>query len=797
MIRKHAGTWLFVSTLLFSTSLCCAAGDFKFHQVAQSGMAAPVPPQLSIISSFSFNDHGEAAFIADNGLLIKSGDTVRIIAGFSQAAPGGGHFISAATPSLNNSGDVVFRAEVSAPGASGLFLYSNGVVSQFLPDGTTGPSGEALTAVNPVLNSQGTVAFLNSVTGPIYEINTGSIVRLAGPGDSVPGAPGDTFLRMSGISINSSGQVAFTGAIAPFGHLGIFMVSGSVVTRIIGPGDSLPDGSAYFFADSNPSINDAGQVAVGLVAVSFGRAVYLYSDGQLQPVLRMPTTAFPDGAYISGTTSVSMNNAADIAIVGSLGMFLLSNGNLSELAGLGGRSPDGNTYTIDRASLFNAVINNAGQVLFGFSEDRQADALYLFSSNQVTRFAGAGDPVSQQPVLEFPFAFGIAGDNSVLISDTTFPGGTGLYKTDAKFGSSLQLVAHAGEPFAENAVAEISSFMMNQRGQVAIEADTSATRSEVLLGSGGSLTTITDQSRTVIPTFGSIALNNIGETVFQGFTGEQFGLFLSSNGQTSELLNSSTTVAGLGTLNDLENLSLNDHDDVVFLARFPAGNVFYQLSQGNLIRLAGDGDPAPGGGQIEIFTNFARLGPVINNQKQVVFAAFQSSVGNAIFSVINGRMTRIAAAGDRAPRGGLFTVVDAPKLNAAGQIVFFGQTTVSGSGIFLYSAGRLSEIVQGGSRIGQSRIVRVDLPQINDNGNIAFTADLSNGDTAVFVAAPANVDGGEDAESDSDNAAPDCNLIHSLAIRDSRLVQERMGERGSERSGDRLIGRSGCNAISK
>src|SRR5207253_9885795 len=99
-------------------------------------------------------DTSETALFACNVLLLKSGVTVRIIAGFGQAAPGGGHFISAATPSLNNSRDVVFRAEVSAPGTSGLFLYSNGVVSQFLPDGTTGPSGEALTAVNPVLNSQ-------------------------------------------------------------------------------------------------------------------------------------------------------------------------------------------------------------------------------------------------------------------------------------------------------------------------------------------------------------------------------------------------------------------------------------------------------------------------------------------------------------------------------------------------------------------------------------------------------------------------------------------------------------------
>ena len=105
MTRKYAGTCLLVFVVLLSMSLCCAAGDFKFHRVAQSGMPAPVPSQISIISSFSFNDHGEAAFIADNGLLIKSGNTARIIAGFGQAAPGGGHFIAAATPSLNNSGD--------------------------------------------------------------------------------------------------------------------------------------------------------------------------------------------------------------------------------------------------------------------------------------------------------------------------------------------------------------------------------------------------------------------------------------------------------------------------------------------------------------------------------------------------------------------------------------------------------------------------------------------------------------------------------------------------------------------
>ena len=55
---------------------------------------------------------------------------------------------------------------------------------------------------------------------------------------------------------------------------------------------------------------------------------------------------------------------------------------------------------------------------------------------------------------------------------------------------------------------------------------------------------------------------------------------------------------------------------------------------------------------------------------------------------------------------------------------------------------------------------------------------LWHSDTAVFVATPANIGGGDDA---TDDASPDCNLIHSLATRDSQLIRERMGGSGSER----------------
>ncbi len=768
MNRKFTAMSIIVLVVLFST---CgfAETQYRFRRVAQTGMAAPVPSQLSVITSFSFNDQGQAAFIADGGLLLKSGSAATVVARVGQAAPGGGRFVSLSGPSLSVNEQLVFRGEVSAPGTSGLFISSHRTISQLLPDGSLGPAGEGLAPIAPAINDAGDVAFLNGASGAIYLLKHGSIVRLAGPGDPVPGGSGDTFLQIKpALSINHGGQVAFASFVASTGGTGVFVASSNAVTRIIAPGDLLPDGSVFAFPSTNPSINDAGQVAVAL-ASSSSQGIYLAANGQLQLVVPQ-SSPLSDSDFTEVTVSVSLNNAGQIAFTTTtfqgFGVVLFSNGVLTPLALKSGQSPDGDTFNFNAVTLTDAHINNAGQVLFAFSETHQADALYLASNAQVVRFAGNGDPISHRPTLEFPFAFGIAQDSSVLISDFTFPGGTGLYKSTPDSSNDLRedlrdnnsrnadlhnndlqnndlpdvdlvLVAHPGQSFgAHNMITALFGSAMNQAGQVAITLDSSATRGTVLLSSSGSISTIADNSTSVNLAGSVLALNNLGDTAFTGFApaSGQFGFFLSSHGQTAELIDGTAQVGDLGTLNDVENPSLNDHDDLAFVARFPGANVIYELSQGNLIRVAADFDPTPDGGQINLpFVN-SRVGPIINNHGDIVFVAFDTTNGSTIFLSRKGVLLKVVGPGDAAPDGSSFTFVDAPQMNAAGQIAFFGQTTNSNAAIFVYANGTISEVVHAGSRIGASQISNVDLPFINDGGDIAFTAHLPNGDTAVFVA---------------------------------------------------------------
>ena len=68
----------------------------------------------------------------------------------------------------------------------------------------------------------------------------------------------------------------------------------------------------------------------------------------------------------------------------------------------------------------------------------------------------------------------------------------------------------------------------------------------------------------------------------------------------------------------------------------------------------------------------------------------------------------------------------------------------------------------------------MDLPFINDGGDIAFTADLPNGDTAVFVASRRERPTWEKAESDADDRSPAFhNAVNQLRARDLKLLQQR------------------------
>ena len=147
-----------VLTTLFLSSNMAAQTTFNFRQLVQTGDLSPAPPQLSSVSEFSFNDHGEIAVAADGGLLFTSGGSTSIVAGFGDAAPGGGTFIFADSPSLNSQGTLVFRGEVTFPSVSGLFQFSQGTITSLIPEGALDSDAEAGGPVAPQQAEQAPVA---------------------------------------------------------------------------------------------------------------------------------------------------------------------------------------------------------------------------------------------------------------------------------------------------------------------------------------------------------------------------------------------------------------------------------------------------------------------------------------------------------------------------------------------------------------------------------------------------------------------------------------------------------------
>jgi hypothetical protein len=692
----------------------------NFHLAAITGEAAPVPSTLSSISLFSFNDQGQVAFIADGGLLLKSAAGISIIAAFGTHAPGGGIFLSADMPAINNNGQVVFRGQVTSPGKSGLFLFSAGTITRLVADFSMAPTGEFVFPVSPAINNNGMVVFVDRNTDALFLFSAGSLTRLAAPGDPVPG--GGVFSGFSTPAINQSGQIAVIGFTGTGD--GIFLLSGGSMIRIVATGDVLADGSVFSFVFSNPAINDSGQVAFGAEANSLSdTGLDFYSNGQL--VTLIPQFApLPGGNVLFFVVSVSLNNASQISFVtGGAQVFVFSGGSGVELAADGQPSPDGDTFTL---SFFSpeSRINNAGQVLFRYGLIHECDALYEFSGS-TARVVGGGDAVSQVATFESPRPFGISLDGTVGIIDSTFPGNTGVFA--AKDATQTPgLIAHVGQLSANHAINVINRAVINQKGQAALLADTAFGSDAIILSSGGTLTTLADESSSANPFLGSIAINNHGDIVFPGFDG-QFGLFLISNGQISRLVNESVPLPDGNILQDAENLSLNDNNDLVLIGRFFFGNIIYEVSQGNVIRLAADGDPAPGGGTFIIsFDNLTGLG--INNHRQIVFNAFASTSGSGIFLKDNGNASRIVGAGDQAPDGGSFLIVGSPVINNAGQIAFFGQTSVSQSAIFVFTGSRIVEVAHA-----QGQLQNLGSPQINDNGVVAFSGQVADGRTAVFV----------------------------------------------------------------
>ncbi len=387
------------------------------------------------------------------------------------------------------------------------------------------------------------------------------------------------------------------------------------------------------------------------------------------------------------------------------GIFLFSLGVVSEVARIDGRSPEGDAFT--RFGYYPPTLNAAGQVTFSSELERSLGGIYLFTNGNVTRIAGQGDPLDREPRLldAHPEAINDAG--GVAFRGGSFPGEQELF-----LGASSAPIARFGESGLQGGV--FNFFWM-----VAINGN--------------------DQT--------IFQLNNAGDIALIGYGNFALGpvVFVLSGGEFHRLVGAGDPAPGGGVFSYFANVSINDAGQVAFTGYAyprPRQGIFV-WSDGNIVSIAQTGDPAPGGGTFYIpGPTFPRpYVPSLNAMGQIVFGARLSSpTGNsAVFLYSADGLRRIAGPGDPAPGGGTFVWARSATLNDLGEVAFAASLNPSGSGAYLVSQGTMNKIVATGDPAPTGgTFSQLDATKINSRSQIAFQASTDQFSTnAVYLATPA------------------------------------------------------------
>ncbi len=230
------------------------------------------------------------------------------------------------------------------------------------------------------------------------------------------------------------------------------------------------------------------------------------------------------------------------------------------------------------------------------------------------------------------------------------------------------------------------------------------------------------------------------------------GLFLGRGSRIDKVAAVGDAVPGGGTLSEFAKHpapSLNDADKVAFgaaVAGARASEGVFLASGGSFKVLALSGADAPG---VPTGTFAEFDAPVLNNRDEVAFVATVRR-GRETLQVLylfgGGRLQKLVAGGDPAPRGGTFDRFGVPAINNKGVVVFpavVERGPVLG-GIYVTGTRDLRLLVAAGdtSPSGAMLVRFSERVALDDEDNIAFGAHLGTGvhkSEAIFLANAAGV----------------------------------------------------------
>jgi hypothetical protein len=190
--------------------------------------------------------------------------------------------------------------------------------------------------------------------------------------------------------------------------------------------------------------------------------------------------------------------------------------------------------------------------------------------------------------------------------------------------------------------------------------------------------------------------------------------------------------------------SINERGELAFFCHISGGAALFLKRPDNKVEtIVVQGQPSPVAGAK--FSGFANRAPVINSKGDVAFSAFLDGpkAGRALFfKPQGGPVKMLARSGDKLPEmAATFTDFYMPSVNARGDVAFIGTFGGRTRGVFLKTAQGIEKIALAdepvpGQKRGTNETVVFNnflFPQVNDNGDLVFVAQLRPATIAVYL----------------------------------------------------------------
>src|SRR5882724_1593343 len=527
-------------------------------------------------------------------------------------------------------------------------------------------------------------------------------------------------LRLDGFRLpvaSSAGQVALLATTS-----GILREDGGVLSVVVKTGDALPAPlQGTFGALSGATIADGGEIAFAatLDSPSAGAGTFVAGPGGIVARVLQPG---PVGAV--SIDRPALNQAGDLIYGAASRLSFLASGSDTPVVVARRRAaaPGGGTFQ----RIGPAVVNSHG--LVAFAADVRGGPSGIFTWDATSGIAVAAGEGEASPIPGVTYG-AFDGRDGVSINDgqLAFVAGlagsaaAGVFVRDLA-GSATAPVAEVGDLVGAEALTGIrSGFVgLNSVGEVAF-LGVFASGVKLVLASGGVLSVLTADhgpQRSFAPRLsdgGEIAWLDDGSVAHY------------ASGSVRRVAGrSGTTPLGGGFSASLP--SINGAGAVAFGVSREA---LYLLAQGGARLVAKEGDQVAGFGTIASFGRGAFGG------EAPVFSAFDPDGHEVIARVGDAGASKVVAAGDPGPQGGILDLGDDRIAASADAVVF--SSTLSGGAIpaALFTVGAGAGAVKPVARAGQRAGHHARLASFGDfaflGKGVAFIAGLSDGRTGIFL----------------------------------------------------------------